>query len=228
MTDGRRPCRVALAVGVRAADRTRERVRRPARGRRRPARVPERGLHRDRRRGRRGGAGDTISVCDGEYYEGASGPGATALTIDKPLTLRGAGAGRVYVGPSATSPPPSPNLRDAGGNIISVVGVDADLSGMTIHGAGRHVEAGVAYLNADGSGQERRDRRPRARPGSSTGVDGRRLLRLGQRGRRACVPSRCEDSLVEGYARRGRVVVDAALADGTSRTARPPSACSRC
>ena len=178
--------------------------------------MSERGLHRDRRAVAAAAPGDTVSVCDGAYLEGASGPGATSLTIDKPLTIRGAGAGRVYVGPSGDLAAAVPNLRDAGGNIISVVGVDADLSGMTIHGAGRHVEAGVAYLNADGkvSSVEIVDLvRPAGQFDGGTGVgyfawgneaDNLRSVTL-------------EDSLIEGYDAAG-VVVDAALADGTSRT----------
>ena len=152
MTDGRRPYRVALAVAcalliapasASAAQHVVDDDRREC---------PSAGFTAIAAAVAAAAPGDTVSVCDGEYYEGASGPGATALTIDKPLTLRGAGAGRVYVGPTGDLAAATPNLRDAGGNVISVVGVErVDISGMTIFGANRHVEAGVAYLNADGA-----------------------------------------------------------------------------
>ena len=160
--------------------------------------------------------GDTVSVCDGAYLEGAAGPGATALTIDKPLTLRGAGAGRVYVGPAGDLAAAAPDAHDAAGNIISVVGVRADISGLTIHGAGRHVEAGVAYLNADGkvSSVEIVDL---VRPaGQFDGVTGVGYLAWGGEADRLRSVT-LEDSLIEGYDAAG-AVVDAAPAAGGSRT----------
>lgn len=157
---------------------------------------------------------DTISVCDGTYYEGTAGAGASALTIDKPLTIKGAGAGRVYVGPAGDLAADAPQLRDAAGNVISVVGTEANLSGMTIFGANRHVEAGVAYVNADGvvSSVEIVDLVRSGQYGGQTGVgfvaagneaDNLRSVTL-------------KDSLIEGYDAAG-IVVDGALGDGTTR-----------
>ena len=159
-------------------------------------------------------AGDTISVCDGVYYEGASGPGATSLTIDKPLTIRGAGAGRVYVGPTGDLAAAAPNLRDSAGNIISVTGGSADISGMTIFGANRHVEAGVHYLNSDGkvSSVEIVDM---VRPGMYDGVTGVGYYAWGNEADRLRSVT-LEDSMVENYDAAG-VVVDGLLANGTSR-----------
>ena len=161
-------------------------------------------------------AGDTVSVCDGVYREGASGAGATSLTIDKPLTLRGAGAGRVYVGPTGDLAAATPNLRDAAGNIVSVVGVErVDISGMTFFGANRHVEAGVAYLNADGAVRSV-EIVDLVRPGQYGGTTGVGLFAWGSEADRLRSVT-LQDSLVEGYDAAG-VVVDAALANGTSRT----------
>lgn len=158
--------------------------------------------------------GDTVSVCDGTYLEGASGPGATSITIDKPLTLKGAGAGRVYVGPTGDLAAAAPNLRDAAGNIISVTGGRADISGMTIFGSNRHVEAGVAYLNSDGkvSSVEIVDM---VRAGQYDGVTGVGYFAWGSEADRLRSVT-LEDSLIENYDAAG-VVVDAALANGTSR-----------
>ncbi len=160
--------------------------------------------------------GDTVSVCDGVYYEGASGPGATSLTIDKALTLRGAGAGRVYVGPTGDLAASPADLRDSAGNIISVTGGGTvDISGITVFGANRHVEAGIHYLNSNGK-VESVEIVDLVRPGLYDGSTGVGYFAWGNE------PSTLRsvalvDSLVEGYDAAG-VVVDAALANGTSRT----------
>jgi hypothetical protein len=156
--------------------------------------------------------GDTVSVCHGTYLEGAAG--ATSLTIDKPLTLKGEGAGRVYVGPSGDIAAASPVLRDAVGNVISVVGTRADISGITVFGNRKHVEAGIAYVNSDGavSSVEIVDM---ARPGQYTGNSGVGFVAAGnETDTRHSVA--LQDSLVEGYDAAG-VVVDALLANGTTR-----------
>lgn len=158
--------------------------------------------------------GDTVSVCHGTYREGPSGPGATSLRIDKPLTIKGEGAGRVYVGPTGDLAAETPNLRDSAGNVISVVGTEVDISGITVFGSNRHVEAGVHYLNSDGkvSSVEIVDM---VRPGMYTGVTGVGFFAWGNEAndlRSVTV----EDSLVENYDAAG-IVVDAALENGSTR-----------
>ena len=159
--------------------------------------------------------GDTVSVCDGVYYEGTAGAGSTAVTIDKDLTLKGAGAGRVFVGPAGDLAATPAVLRDAAGNIISVVGAEVDISGITVFGANDHVEAGIAYINADGvtSSVEIVDL---VRSGQFTGTTGVGFVAAGNEPDNLRSVT-LEDSLVEGYDAAG-VVVDAALANGTSRT----------
>jgi hypothetical protein len=159
-------------------------------------------------------AGDTVSICHGVYREGPSGPGATSLTIDKSLTIKGEGAGRVYVGPTGDLAAATPNLRDSAGNIISVVGADVDISGITVFGSNRHVEAGVHYLNADGivSSVEIVDM---VRAGMYDGVTGVGLFAWGNEADNLHSVT-LSDSLVENYDAAG-VVADAALANGTTR-----------
>jgi Big-like domain-containing protein len=158
--------------------------------------------------------GDTVSVCDGTYLEGAAGAGATSLTIDKALTLKGAGAGRVFVGPSGDIAEATPVLRNAAGNVISVVGADVDISGITVFGANRHVDAGIAYLNADG-GVSSVEIVDLVRSGQYTGNSGVGFVAAGNEADRLRNVS-LEDSLIEGYDAAG-VVVDAALANGSTR-----------
>jgi Bacterial Ig domain len=151
--------------------------------------------------------GDTVSVCHGTYIEGA-------LTIDKQLTLKGEGAGRVYVGPSADLAAATPVLRDAVGNVISVVGTRADISGITVFGNGKHVESGIAFINADGrvSSVEIVDM---GRAGQYTGNSGVGFVAAGNEADRLRSVE-LQDSLIENYDAAG-VVVDGALADGTTR-----------
>ena len=158
--------------------------------------------------------GDTVSVCHGFYTEGAAGEGATALTIDKHLTIRGEGAGRVYVAPSGDLAAAAPNLRDPAGNIISVVGTEADISGITVWGGNRHVEAGIGFYNSNGrvASVELVDM---VRTNQYTGATGVGFFAAGNEADRLRSVT-LEDSLVEGYDAAG-VVVDGALADGTSR-----------
>ncbi len=215
MTDGRRPFRVALALACAA-------LIVPA-----SASAAQHVVDDDRRECPSAGftaiadavaaaaPGDVVSVCDGVYREGGSGPGATALTIDKPLTLRGAGAGKVFVGPTGDLAAAAPNLRDAGGNVVSVVGVErVDISGITVFGDNRHVEAGIAYLNADGAVRSVRIVNL-VRRGQYDGATGVGFFAWGNEAARLRSVA-LQDSLVEGYDAAG-VVVDAALADGTTR-----------
>jgi hypothetical protein len=116
---------------------------------------------------------DTIVVCPGVYAE-ASTPvnstlnpvatGATnGLTINKPLKIIGAGAGKVTIKPaqpSGTLAGSEPFLRDGGGNVITVSRQSmgsteydeefVDISGVTIEAPKASVEAGVAFFNASG------------------------------------------------------------------------------
>ena len=113
-------------------------------------------------------AGDTIVICNGDYAEGPGTPGTNALTITKPLTLKGAGADLVTITPKASSvaggsilEPGTSDLRNGLGDIIAIVGtptqpIKVDISGVTVDGydaKGRPVavEAGIVFLDAKGS-----------------------------------------------------------------------------
>lgn len=91
--------------------------------------------------------GDTVVVCDGTYSEGSGAIGTSALVIDKSISIRGAGADKVTIQPTRTSPSggqiaaTSPVLRDGVGNIVSVNGtpeapLTVNISGVTISGGG--------------------------------------------------------------------------------------------
>ncbi len=160
--------------------------------------------------------GDTVSVCDGTYREGSAGAGASALTIDKDLTLRGAGARRVYLAPTGSLAADTPQLRDGAGNIITVTGgADVTISGLTIFGGGHHVEAGVAFINADGRVYSS-EIIQLARAGQYTGQTGVGFVAASSE-TDVLRSVTLEDSLVEGYDAAG-VVIDGALAGGTLRT----------
>lgn len=117
---------------------------------------------------------DTIIVCDGLYQEQstpASGTGSPSqagslngLTITKPLTIRGTGAGKVTIEPvqsNATLAGTAPYLRDGGGNVITISrqSRDAtdmntmfvDISGVTVTSGTTYAEAGVAFFNTSGA-----------------------------------------------------------------------------
>lgn len=117
---------------------------------------------------------DVVVICDGTYEEQsrpASGTGSPSepgslngLTITKPLTLKGAGAGKVTIRPSSsltTLAGTAPYLRDGGGNVVTVSrqSRDAtdrntmfvDISGVTITSGTTYAEAGVAFFNASGA-----------------------------------------------------------------------------
>ena len=104
---------------------------------------------------------DTIVVCAGDYVEGSGNPGTNAVSITKSLTIKGVGADLVTISPKANGPQStiaaaSPNLRDAVGNIVGIIGdpdfpLTVNISGVTVDGAGVASEAGVLYLDAMGS-----------------------------------------------------------------------------
>jgi|GEM_PF-4306467 hypothetical protein len=115
---------------------------------------------------------DTVVVCAGEYAEqstptsGNSTPSQAGsrngLTITKPLTIKGAGADKVFIrpalGPSLAGT--APYLRDGGGNVVTVsrqsLGSSddnenfVDISGVTIESPDSYAEAGLAFFNTSG------------------------------------------------------------------------------
>ncbi|AGL19108.1 Ig-like domain-containing protein [Actinoplanes sp. N902-109] len=116
---------------------------------------------------------DTVVVCDGTYQESSTPVNATAnpvqagarngLTITKPLTIRGTGAGKVIIEPDqslTTLAGSKPYLRDGGGNVVTVSRQSlgstdtnemfVDISGVTITSGTVWAEAGVAYFGAAG------------------------------------------------------------------------------
>jgi hypothetical protein len=118
---------------------------------------------------------DTVVICDGVYQEQSIPPnsptqdpsqaGSTnGLTISKPLTIRGAGAGKVTIMPApalgATLAGSAPFLRDGGGNVVTVSRQSLgstdydenflDISGVTITSPNAYVEAGIAFFNTSG------------------------------------------------------------------------------
>ncbi|SNS99767.1 hypothetical protein SAMN06309944_1705 [Micrococcales bacterium KH10] len=116
---------------------------------------------------------DTIVICEGVYEESstpnyhASNPVATgainALTITKPLKIKGVGADKVTIMPdqSLTSiAGVTPYLRDGGGNVITVSRQSlgstdtnelfVEISGVTVTAGDTYAEAGIAYFGAAG------------------------------------------------------------------------------
>ena len=174
--------------------------------------------------------GDVVSICDGVYREGSGGPGTNAITIYKEVTLRGAGAGRVFVipngGPGNTLVPAGPaNFRDVGGNIISVVDTRADISGITVFGNRVAVDAGINFHESMGSviSVEVVDLVPPGGLGTTDGGIGivhhnappdppNPLPVPNPTGLLKSVTIR--DSVVEGYNKAG-IIVDATRPDGT-------------
>ena len=114
---------------------------------------------------------DTLLVCPGTYIEGSTPTNSAAspvqsgahngLTIDKPLTIKGAGASKVLIEPKAPLLGTAPYLRDGGGNVVTIMrqslgSTDADenrvdISGVTIASPDIDAEAGVAFFNTSGS-----------------------------------------------------------------------------
>ena len=105
--------------------------------------------------------GDTISICPGTYAEGPGTPGTSVLTINKDLTLRGAGAEQVTIEPRQVDgnriAADDPDLRDGRGVIIAVIGnktidpVTVNISGVTVDGNGVDVTAGIVYIDGMGT-----------------------------------------------------------------------------
>ena len=107
------------------------------------------------------------------------------------------------------------------GNIITVTAGRTNISGVTIFGANRHVEAGVDLHQRQRRRLQRRDRRHR----SLRSVHRRQWCRLRRpraTRRTASATSSSSDSIIDGYDSAG-VDPDATLANGTSR-ANSPSA----
>jgi hypothetical protein len=104
-------------------------------------------------------AGDTIAICPGTYREGPGTPGTNAVSITKSLTLKGAGANLVSIRPKDASSElieADQDIRNGVGDVVAVRGAAAlpitvDISGVTVDGAGAFVEAGVVYLDAQGT-----------------------------------------------------------------------------
>ncbi|GIM97415.1 Ig-like domain-containing protein [Paractinoplanes toevensis] len=116
---------------------------------------------------------DTIVVCAGTYQESSTPVNATSnpvqagakngLTINKPLKIKGVGAGQVTIEPDqslATLAGDAPYLRDGGGNVITVSRQSlgstdtsemfVDISGVTVTSGNVWAEAGIAYFGAAG------------------------------------------------------------------------------
>jgi hypothetical protein len=115
---------------------------------------------------------DTVVICAGTYLESSTPTGGNnspsqagsknGLTITKPLTLKGAGAGKVTIKPAAaaTLAGSAPYLRDGGGNVVTVSRQSlgstddnenfVDISGVTIDSGGVPAEALVAFFNTSG------------------------------------------------------------------------------
>ncbi len=109
-------------------------------------------------------AGDTIVICPGRYAEGTGNANQNGLTIDKSLTLKGAGADLVSISPRRyagndgviSEDVAEQDIQRPSGNIITAVGTPAlpltvDISGVTIEGNGVTAKAGLVFLDAQGS-----------------------------------------------------------------------------
>jgi hypothetical protein len=116
--------------------------------------------------------GDTVVICPGHYSEGNGDPNTNALTVDKTLTIKGAGADLVTISPvrydgndgviaeDARDPDnptiPAQSIRHPKGNILTAVGspavpITVNVSGVSFDGDGVAAKAGVVFLDAQGS-----------------------------------------------------------------------------
>src|SRR5829696_3733394 len=107
-------------------------------------------------------SGDSIAICPGSYVEGNGAANSNGLTVDKSLTLKGAGADLVSISPrrydgndGVIAEDPQ-DIRYPRGNIVTAVGTPAlpvtvDISGVTVEGNGVAAKAGVVFLDAQGS-----------------------------------------------------------------------------
>ena len=110
---------------------------------------------------------DTVAICAGTYKETApafEGTGRNGLLIRKNLTLKGAGADKVFIRPSATPTDTlagdSPTLLDGGGNVITIARqslgstdeseISVTISGVTVQSPDVYAEAGIAFNNTSG------------------------------------------------------------------------------
>lgn len=195
---------------------------------------------------------DTIIVCDGVYQErstplnGTSSPSQpgsrNGLTIQKPLTIKGTGAKKVFIEPAPdlgeSLAGTAPYLRDGGGNVITIarqsLGASddnentVDISGVTVRSPYAYAEAGIAYFNTSGTisksvvGPLRRasaDAPSLARP-HGWGVVQTNFLQ-GTGGGSGTVRRQVSvvDSLVTGYSAGGILFDGARGADGTPESA---------
>lgn len=104
--------------------------------------------------------GDVVAICGGLYAEGRGTPGTNALTIDKDLTLRGVGADLVTIQPKAGSggqiAESALDLRNGVGDVVAITGAPlapttVHVTGVTVDGGGVFTEAGIVFLDAQGS-----------------------------------------------------------------------------
>src|SRR4051794_37442163 len=116
--------------------------------------------------------GDTVVICPGHYAEGNGDANTNAVTVDKTLTIKGAGADLVTISPvrydgndgviaeDASDPSnpsiPAQSIRHPKGNILTAVGspaipITVDISGVSFDGNGVAAKAGVVFLDAQGS-----------------------------------------------------------------------------
>jgi hypothetical protein len=105
--------------------------------------------------------GDTVAVCPGVYVEGTGAVGSDALTIEKNLTIKGAGADLVTIEPARSTPTGGQiaetpmDIRDKKGDIVLAAGqptapIAVSISGVTVDGNGVFAKAGIVYLDAEG------------------------------------------------------------------------------
>lgn len=98
-------------------------------------------------------AGDIISICPGTYTSPAL-TGGSGLLVNKPLTIRGAGADLVTIRPPAGTIGDG-IARNTIGNVISVTAGPTSISGVGVDGNGGGLgtaDAGVVFmLDASGS-----------------------------------------------------------------------------
>ncbi|MDQ8044897.1 MAG: Ig-like domain-containing protein, partial [Patulibacter sp.] len=102
---------------------------------------------------------------DGVLGGTCNGGSRNGLTIAKPLTIKGAGAGKTIIEPAPalgdSLAGTQPYLRDGGGNVITISRQSlgdgdydentVDISGVTVRSPYAYAEAGVAYFNTSGT-----------------------------------------------------------------------------
>lgn len=118
---------------------------------------------------------DTVVICDGTYQGVSNATTATnspaqtgsknGFVITKPMTIKGAGANKVFIEPDptvagATLAGTQPYLRDGGGAVIQINRQSGgssdytenfvDISGVTVRSPTVYAEAGIAFFNTSG------------------------------------------------------------------------------